>query len=77
MFEPFQLRTGQTKNYVATKKSIHHTGQSWMWLQKMFACLPLLRRHVRNLYYALILLIIIECFASISWPIEFLDVHFA
>lgn len=76
MFEPFQIRSGQAKTYLGSKKSSQNTGRSWMWLQKMFACLPLLRRHVRNLYYALILLIIIECFASISWPIEFLDVQF-
>lgn len=38
--------------------------------------MPFLRNHVRNLYYVLIAFIIIECLASISWGMEFIDVQF-
>jgi hypothetical protein len=46
----------------------------WKMTESLFVCLPCLRNFVRNLYYSLIFLIVIECLASIWWPMEFLDV---
>ena len=35
--------------------------------ENLFEFLPFLRSHLRNLYYMLILLIVMECLASMSW----------
>jgi len=40
----------------------------------MFNFLPFMRRHLKMLHMIVIIFIFVECLASISWAVEFIDV---
>jgi hypothetical protein len=45
-----------------------------IFTDKIIKCLPFLQDHIQNLHVFLIIGILVECLASISWPVEFIDV---
>lgn len=56
------------RRFMEAPKDIGDHGPAWHFVQTIFNCLPFMRRHVRNLYYILIVLIGVECWASFFWP---------
>lgn len=56
------------------QENAQNKGGLWNFTSSLFSFLPFLKKHLKVLHFVLIGLIFVECLASISWAVQFIDV---